>query len=364
METSPRSTPSRHRLLVGTYTQGASGGIQVFAFDPEQERIGERLDEVACSNPSWLVLDTTGRNVYAVHEDETGSVSHFRLDPVSGRLRAAERQASQGDHPTHASLASDGAHLFVANYAAGARPGVLALLPLDEAGGLGEARQIHRHEGGSAVEAGRQEHGHVHCVLNDPSGRYLFVCDLGADKVFVYRYRAGEPLRPAHPPAFEAPPGSGPRHLVFSADGRRAYLTLELSGDVLVLDHADGVLGPLQRLRLAPEGFHGAVGAGALHLSADGRFLYVADRGEHNHLVVYGVDPEDGTLSLLQRRACEGQEPREFALTPSGRALLVANQGSDQIRVMARDPQSGLIGETLQTVNVGAPSDLKFVSLP
>lgn len=358
-----RPADVRYQLLVGTYTAGSSAGIQVFDFDDRAGRIGERRQEMPCSNPSWLVLSPSADLLYAVHEDSEGRVGRFRRD-ASGRLEACESQPSEGDHPTHASLAADGRHLFVANYAADREPGVLSVLPVTAEGTLLRARHKQIHARGSAVDPERQAHGHVHCVVSDPSGRYLFACDLGADEVVVHRYQpdSESPLQPAS--HFEAPLGSGPRHLVFSQDGRFAYLTLELSGELLALAHAEGVLTPLQRLRLAPDGFQGKVAAGALHLSADGRFLYAVDRGEHNHLVAYRVDPDTGRLDLLQRRSCEGQEPREFALSPSGRFLLVANQGSDCIRLFERDPHDGRIGALLQTVSVGAPSDFVFVSLP
>lgn len=96
-------------------------------------------------------------------------------------------------------------------------------------------------------------------------------------------------------------------------------------------------------------------------MSADGRFLYVSNRGTANEIVVYAVGKDDGQLSLLQRRSVEGDHPREFALDPSGNFLLVANQKSNQIVVMRRDPRSGKLGETIQTLSQDAPSDLKFL---
>ncbi|MCS9356601.1 gluconolactonase PpgL, partial [Pseudomonas aeruginosa] len=177
--------------------------------------------------------------------------------------------------------------------------------------------------------------------------------------------QAERPLQAADPAFVPTPPGSGPRHLIFSADGRFAYLTLELSGQVMVFAHeGNGRLRQLQTHDLAPAGFQGKVGAGALHLSADGRFLGVLNRGDDNQLVTFAVDPASGQLRFVERRSVEGTEPREFAFSPGGRFVLVANQNSDQLRVFARDPQSGQVGKTLQSVEVGSPSDLRFVAVP
>ncbi|VTL99910.1 3-carboxymuconate cyclase [Pseudomonas aeruginosa] len=244
--------------------------------------------------------------------------------------------------------------------------GSVAVLPVRADGSLAPAVQVESHQA-SKVQP-RQASGHVHSVVSSPDGQYLFAPDLGADKVFVYRYapeQAERPLQVADPAFVPAPPGSGPRHLVFSADGRFAYLTLELSGQVMVFAHeGHGRLRQLQTYDLAPAGFQGKVGAGALHLSADGRFLGVLNRGDDNHLVTFAVDPASGQLRFVERRSMEGAEPREFAFAPGGRFVLVANQNSNQLRVFARDPQSGQVGKTLQSVEVGSPSDLRFVAVP
>jgi 6-phosphogluconolactonase (cycloisomerase 2 family) len=102
---------------------------------------------------------------------------------------------------------------------------------------------------------------------------------------------------------------------------------------------------------------------GAIHTSADGRFLYVSDRGDYNHIIVFAIE-RDGGLREIQRRPSEGREPREFAISPDGRFLLIANQLSDNLTVIQRDPDSGKLGETLQTLPVERPSDIKFLAKP
>ncbi|MNN36882.1 6-phosphogluconolactonase [compost metagenome] len=77
--------------------------------------------------------------------------------------------------------------------------------------------------------------------------------------------------------------------------------------------------------------------------------------------MAFSVGKDDGQLALLQRRSVEGDHPREFALDPSDNFLLVANQKSNQIVVMRRDPRTGELGDTVQTLTQDAPSDLKFI---
>ncbi|MBS7456903.1 lactonase family protein [Coralloluteibacterium stylophorae] len=358
-------------LLVGTYTAGDSEGIHVYDFDPQRGRIAPAPRQVvAAENPSWLVPSPDGRVVYAVNEngpgqaDPVGRVSAFRVDPADHTLALASQVRSLGAEPTHAGLSRDGRFLFVANYSVAPDPGgTLAVVPVADATALQPPVQVKTHRA-SRVDPERQQSPHVHSAVVSPDGARVYAQDLGSDRIYVYRYDAARPELPLsrdpEQPEIELPPGSGPRHLVFAADGRHAWLTLEMSGEVVAFARRDGRLEAVQRVPLAAPGFSGKNGAAALHLSADGRFLYVSNRGTANELVSFAVG-DDGRLELLARRSTEGEEPREFALAPDGRHVLVANQRSDAIVVMRRDPQTGLIGETVQVLEVDAPSDLKFL---
>ncbi|WP_438826845.1 lactonase family protein [Pseudomonas lopnurensis] len=364
------AAPMPH-VLIGSYTHDSdSPGIHRLRFDAERGQL-QPLQTVASHNPSWLVLDERRRRFYATnengpgHPDPVGRVSAFTIAD-DGEPQPLGQASTLGDEPTHASLSADGRYLFVANYGSRANPGgSLAVIPLDGQGRPQSVTQIAAHPP-SGVHPERQRGAHVHSAVPSPDGRQLFVSDLGADRVFVYRYdpaNVERPLQPAEPASVELPPGSGPRHLAFSPDGRQAYLTLELSAQVARFDHVDGRLTQRQLVDLAPPGASETHSPGAIHPSTDGRFLYVSDRGEHNRIVVFAVE-EDGSLREIQRRASEGREPRELAIAPDGRFLLVANQLSDSLVVMRRDPASGRLGNTVQTLRIGRPSDIKFLGAP
>ncbi|WP_248919333.1 lactonase family protein [Pseudomonas entomophila] len=351
-------------LLVGSYTDGGSQGIYRYDFDERAGQIATQPQQVVKSvSPSWLVLSADQRLLFAVNETPQGHASSFSLSK-KGEIKPLNQVPSQGDEPTHASLSHDQRYLFVANYAVAPDPGgSLVVIPVAKDGKLKPAVQQERHKP-SGVNPERQAGAHVHSLVPSPDGRHLYACDLGADKVFIYRYDGAStehPLSPAIPASVSLPPGSGPRHLLFDAKGRHAYLTLEMSAEVVVFDVQDGALVERQRLPLTELKDVAAKAAGGLHLSADGRFLYVSNRGTANEIVVYAVGKDDGQLSVLQRRSVEGDHPREFALDPSGNFLLVANQKSNQIVVMHRDPRSGKLGDTVQKFAQPAPSDLKFL---
>ena len=209
---------------------------------------------------------------------------------------------------------------------------------------------------------------HVHSVVSSPDGKFVYASDLGADKVFVYRYDPAanpeHPLVAAEPAFIELPAGSGPRHLLFSKDGKHAWLTTEMSAQVFVFDYADGQLKQRQAVDLA----HGLPAekraAGALHASPDGKFLYVSNRGKANEILVFAINPGNGELTEIQRRSVDGDHPREFALSPNGKFLLIANQMSNAIVVLERDAKTGKLGKTVQSLKMDAPSDLKFINRP
>ena len=361
-----------YELLVGSYTAGSSEGIYRLQFDSRTGQFqGKPVLAAKAANPSWLTVSKDQKQLFVVNEngpgqkDAVGRVSSYAIDPKNHQLTLINQVQSLGNEPTHSSVAADGRHLFVANYSVLEDPGgSLAILPVDATGKLSAPVQLSGHPA-SRVNPERQASNHVHAVVSSPDGKYVFANDLGADKIFVYRYdpKANHelPLTPADPASVALPPGSGPRHLLFSADGKHAWLTTEMSAQVAVFDYADGKLTQTQLVDFAAGQPVSDKAGAALHASSDGKFLYVSNRGTANQLLVFSIDPATAHLKELQRRSVDGDHPREFSLDPSGKFLLIANQKSNEIVVVERDPKTGLLGKTVQKLPIDAPSDLKFL---
>lgn len=369
----PAVAAQPYQLLIGSYTQGTSQGIYRLSFDSQTGLLDAKpLQVIKSANPSWLTLSADQRRLFAVNEngpgqsDVVGRVSSFAIDPKSRQLSPINQVQSLGNEPTHSSLSVDGRYLFVSNYSVAEDPGgSLAVLPVDAGGRLSPPVQLSSHPA-SRVNPERQRSAHVHSTVSSPDGQYVFSSDLGADRVFVYRYEPKahpeHPLIAATPASVQLPPGSGPRHLLFGADGKHAYLSMEMSAQVAVFDYQAGQLIQRQRVDLAAGQPAANKAAAALHASRDGKFLYVSNRGAANELLVFAIDPVNGELKELQRRSVEGDHPREFSLDPSEKFVLVANQKSNQIVVIERDRQTGLVGKTVQKLPFDAPSDIKFFS--
>ncbi|RKR42609.1 lactonase family protein [Paraburkholderia sp. BL17N1] len=371
-DSGPAPADGVYDMLVGTYTGPKSEGLYVYRFDT---KTGEatRVSVAQTVNPSYLVMSRDRRFVYAVNEmpgdngpaTQRGGISAFRFDAASGQLTFLNKVSSDGNDPCYLSLSPDGKYLLTANYSVAADPGgSFAVFPLQADGQVGASVLTVHHEGGGPVK-GRQDNSHVHSTVFSPDGHYLFAQDLGADKLYSYRYTPDGSRGLFGPTDWrynQEKAGSGPRHLVFGADGKHAYLTSEMAATVSTFNYNDGKLTQVQTLPLTEPGFKGAVGAAAIHLSPDGRFLYATNRGDANDIVIFSVDPTNGHLKKIGHQSSMGKSPREFAIDPTGNWLIVGNQNSDTVYVFKRDQQSGLLEANPKHFELGAPVDFKLVS--
>jgi 6-phosphogluconolactonase len=360
------STRTRELLVyVGTYTSGGGEGIYLYRLDLADGSLKHEGTTAGVVEPSYLTLEPRRRFLYAVNELETyegapgGAVSAFAVDQQTGALRFLNRRASKGGAPCYVTAADSGRFVLVANYVGGN----VAVLPVLADGSLGEAVDV-KQDAGSGPNRERQEGPHAHCVVLDRTNTFAYSCDLGTDKVMVYRFdrRTGR-LTPNSRPWFEAKPGAGPRHLTFHPGGRFAYVLNELDSTVTALAHdsARGTLEGLQTLSTLPPDFKDSNTGADIHVAPGGRFLYCSNRG-HDSIAVFGVEARTGHLRPLGHTPTLGKTPRNFAIDPTGRLLLVANQKSDTVVTFRLDPRTGALEPTGKTARVPAPVCLKLTA--
>lgn len=362
----PGPAPRWYWVYIGTYNSPKSRGIYRARLDPATGHLSAPELAAEAQNPSFLVVHPQGPLlyaaerpvVYAVHETAPGSVSAYAVDRHEGALRLLNRQSSRGAGPCHLSVDRTGRYVLVANYGSGSVAG----LPIQTEGRLGEATAFIQHTG-SSVNRQRQEGPHAHWIATEPGNRFALVCDLGLDKVLIYRFDADKGTLQPHEPAFASlKPGSGPRHLAFHPGGQLAYVINELSNSVTAFrwEAARGSLRQVQTVPTLPPGFTGRNTTAEIAVHPSGRFLYGSNRG-HDSLVVFSIDGQEGTLTVVQHQAAGGRTPRHFAIDPTGRWLLVAHQDSDTVSVFRIDPDSGRLSPTGPSVEVGRPVCLEFV---
>ena len=358
-------------VYVGTYTGPKSQGIYLFRLQPD--RSGGASQNIvlvplglaaATANPSFLELDPKRRLVFAVNEvsqfegRSTGAVSAFAIDRSRGTLTLINQRPTMGTGPCHLMLDRTGRHVLVANYGSGS----VAVLPVAADGRLGAASHVVQHSG-SSVDPERQQGPHAHCVTIDHANRFVFVCDLGLDKILAYRLDAGRgTLTPHDPPFAPAKPGAGPRHMVFRPDGRFAYVVNELHSTVTAFryDAEAGVLHDIQTISTLPQHFDGANSGAEVEAHPSGRWLYASNRG-HNSVVLFGIDAQTGTLTYIEEQGTAGFKPRHFGMDPSATYLAVGNQDSSTILVARVDAASGRLKPSGVLASAPSPVCMKFL---
>lgn len=360
-----RLTVQQLLLYVGTYTHGDSEGIYACHFDPITRTLSEPRLHARLAQPSFLALSPDVRTLYATIEtSETdgkpgGSVACFTIAQSSGTLTPLNTERTHGGSPCHISADESGSAVVVANYMGGS----LSVFPVRTDGSLAPLCAQVQHTG-SSVNAERQEAPHPHSTLLDSHQR-VYCADLGIDRIVLYQLNPKKAtLTPLGLPPMALSPGDGPRHLAFHPNHKFAYVINELSNSVAAYAYrgGSGELTHLQTVSTLPASFAGASTAAELHVHPSGQFLYGSNRG-HDSLVVCRID-ESGRLTVIGHQPTFGKTPRHFAIDPSGRTLIVANQDSHEILCFDVDPGSGQLSKRGSPVRVPNPVCLLFCPLP
>jgi len=350
-------------VYFGTYTNALSRGIYVSRLESGTGRLSAPELAAETPNPSYLAIAPTGKFLYAANEvgssggGEAGLVSAFAIDQKTGRLALLDQKSSGGAWPCHLSVDATGAALLVANYDAGS----VKSFQLRDDGGLGAEGSFVRHHGAS-VNASRQTGPHAHCIIPDPANRFALACDLGTDKVMVYRLNsAAGTLTDAS--VATLPPGSGPRHLAFSDNGKFVHVLNEMGCTLSTFgwDSRAGQMAPVETVSALPPEVPVQPGFTAAEIVVAGKFVYVTIRG-HDSVGVFSIEARTGRLRYRQNLPTGGQVPRGLGVDPTGHWLLVGNQNSHTVTEFAINPRTGLLAPTGQSLNIGSPVDVKFVA--
>jgi len=289
-----------------------------------------------------------------------GAVSAFAIDAKTGKLTLLNQVASHGADPCYVVVDATGKNVLLANYGSG----TVAALRLGKDGRLEKASAVVQHSG-SSVDRARQAGPHAHSINLSADNRFAIAADLGLDQLLVYRFDAERGTLQANDPPFaNIHPGAGPRHFAFHPSGRFAYVINEMQSTVTALayDAARGALRELQTLSTLPEGFAGQNDTAEVRVHSSGKFLYGSNRG-HDSIALFAIDPERGTLRLVENTSTQGKTPRNFNLDPTGAYLFAANQDTDNVVIFRVDPATGHLTPTGQVLSVPSPVCVKFVPI-
>ncbi len=365
----PVSPQAFHYAYVGTYTPNG-GGIYLFRLDPVTAALTQLqvIDDIR--NPTWLAVNPAQTRLYAVSEVDnyqglhSGAIVSYAIDNDSLQIKRLGAVSSGGTTPAYVSVHPTGKFVFAANYGGGS----VAVFPAGPDGALSDASDVRpsvgpRHHVRATNDPPGQfaqsdhDSPHLHMVAADPTGQFVVANDAGLDLTLIWHFDAGTGrLLPAEMPVVSAPPGSAPRHFVFHPNGRVFYNLYEHDAKVAVYDYdaSRGAMKLKQMVPSLPPKFTGSNLASEIVMTADGRYLYVANR-LHNAVSIFGV-AADGQLRNVSEAWVHSDSPRSLTIDPSGTFLYSCNQRGDSITSFHLNAVTGALTFTGRFEAVGSPA--------
>ena len=310
---------------------------------------------------TYFQVSPDGRFLYSV-VDEKRDVAHGSAAvrfPISadGRLGAMERLAALPcETPCHVSLSPDGSRMFTASYLSATVCSLKAdgsdlkayVFPDDDMG----------------PNAKRQRKAYAHFTFTTPDGSRLGAVDLGCDRIRFF-----DPATLAVDPAMEikSDRGDGPRHAVWSKDGRFLFVVNELGSSVSSYAFDGRSFAKTGKWSTLPDGFDRweadgetlATKAAAVKLTADGAVLMASNRG-HDSIAFFSVDAKTGALARRNVAKLTGRFPRDFELMPGERFMVVGHKMSDEIRVYRFDRASFSLAPVWDPIPCWRPLCFRF----
>ena len=335
-----------------TSAKNGGKGIVVSRFDAG--KLGEPALAYEVGSPGFFCLSPDEKTLYTQGsaKGRPDSLTALRVDKATGKLLLLNSLPIGGAGPCFVGVDAAGEFCAVANYGDGS----VALFRLGESGRIVARTALVTHAG-TGPNKERQERSHAHCCRFDATGQFLLVCDLGTDEVRVYRLnRAAGTLTAAAP--IKMPPGSGPRHMDFTEDGKTLFVNGELDSTVNVvsLDLPGGQSKVVQSLSTLPVPTPGNTTA-ECRVHPSGKTVYVSNRG-HDSIAALKYDA--GKLSTIGYAKDGIKVPRNFNFDPSGKYLIVANQNGNDVVVFAIG-DDGLPVATGVKMATPSPICVKFV---
>ena len=346
-----QDTGSSLKMLIGTYTDSNdSQGVYLFDFN-EDDATFSLLDTAKAGNPSFIIPSGDRRFAWSVGEYEDGRQGVFSYRLTDRTIDVINWQSTDGEASgaSPCNVIAVNGHLVTSNYGGG----TLSSFPINEDGSLGTLEMQYVPQKEDSLQT-----AHLHCAFLSPDGKYLFANDLGLDAVYRFPLDGKECHLKNGSVAYKFDSGlhPGPRHAVFSADGRFAYLLHEVGDFLTVFSYEDGKLSHIStELAYSGKGH----GSSDIHLSPDGRFLYTSHRLKEDGISIFAVNVKDGTVS--NAGYCQtGKHPRNFAITPNGKYLLCACRDDNRIEIYSINGQDGFLSFTGKSIEIPAPVCIQF----
>ena len=319
-----------------------------YSVDVDKAELTKQAPVSTAANIQYAWPHPSKRYLYVVSSsggpaagDVTGSThvaNAFAIDPKTGALKPHGETVKLATRPIHTSVDHSGHFLLIAYN----NPSSLTVHRINADGTIGDrVEQPNKLDTGIFAHQIRVTPDNKHVILitrgnNAPSDNPV---DPGSIKTFAFKDGVLTNLA-------AIAPGDGmhfgPRHLDFHPKKPWVYVSIESQNQLAVykLDDATGLSrDPLfVKNTLADANSKLRQAAGAIHVSPDGRFVFLANRawwtsdfegkkvftGGENSVAVYSINQTTGEPTLIQNADGHGNYLRTFNLDPSGKLLIAA----------------------------------------
>jgi len=348
---------AKYFMYVGSYTAGSSKGIYAWKFDSKDGSLSPLGLMAKTAQPAHLWIAPNGKTLYTVNWETQGGVSAYRIDARTGTLTFLNRTSSHGAQPNQVVVDPSGHVAVTVNYTNGS----LAAYKLEPDGRLGEAFYVDQHSGKplSSKQPGPKQHG----IQFSKDSKTMFIADLGLDRVYSYHFDAAAPsITPCDPAYVSTHAGAGPRRIQMSPDGRFLYVDHETDSEVSVFTIDGCTLKEVQAISTVPDEAKAKNTTAELVISADGKFLYVGNRG-HDSVSVFAIDRKTGMLTLNENIPSGGRTPRNVRIDPTGNWFFAANEDGGNVTEFKVDKKSGHLTATGVTASINTPGGIYFLKV-
>ena len=348
---------AKYIMYVGSYTAGTSKGIYAWTFDSKDGSLTSLGLMAETPQPAHLWIAPNGKTLYTVNWETAGGVSAYHIDGKTGALNFLNKTSSHGAQPNQVVVDPSGRVAVTVNYTNGS----LAAYRLEPDGKLGEAFYVDQHTGKplSPKQPGPKQHG----IQFSKDNKFMYIADLGLDRVYSYHFDAAAPaITPCAPPYVVTHAGSGPRRIQMSPDGKFLYVDHETDSEVGVYTIDGCSLKQIQVIGTVPEEAKAKNTTAELVISADGKFLYIGNRG-HDSVSVFAIDRKTGMLTLKENVPSGGRTPRNVRIDPTGNWFFAANESGGNVSEFKVDKSSGHITPTGVTAPINTPGGIYFLKV-
>ena len=345
----------RYVAYVGSYTHESSKGLYLFDMDVEKGRISKR-NEYELDNPSYITISHSKKFLYSICDQ--GVASYAIKD--DGELEQLNVASINGMRGCHISITKNDTYLVVSGY----HDGKITVMSLKKDGRVGDITDEVFHKGMGSI-AERNFRPHISWSAFTPDEELLCVCDPGIDQIKLYEFNHNNGKIKLYD-IIRSQLESAPRQILFSQDGKFAYVLCELKNFINVYSYdkeaESGRFELIQNIFTVRKDHKSNSSAANIIMANDGNNIICYNAGD-NTVAIYDVDKTSGMLSSISSLPVSGDYPKYIAMFPDNKHLLSINNQGNSITDFTIHFDRGLIVMNGPEIKISKPNNIVILNV-